>query len=240
MRRKIFPWVVSIILFVFALSFFPSWAGGIFLIAGLISLPIEKVREFFASRGLKGAVKWILIVVMFFAGCVIAPTAQEDDTAEENPSIEIQQEPQEEEKEEPEEEPQESTEPQEIEDAQEEPEIEEPAAEEPKEEPQQEPQEEHQEEPTPEEPPGEEPTPDTVTEPSPDIQQEEPIESEPSDQPEQITSSDEGPGEKLVWVSEDGNRYHDKSTCSNMENPWQVTVSEAKAMGRTPCGRCKP
>lgn len=206
MKRKIFPWVVSIILFVFSLSFFPSWAGGIFLIAGLISLPIEKVREFLASRGLKGAVKWVLIVVMFFAGCVIAPTTPEDDTAEENPSIEIQQEPQEEEKEEPEEEP----------------------------------QEEHQEEPTPEEPPEEEPTPDTVTEPKPDIQQEEPIASEPSDQPEQITSSEEEAGEKLVWVSEDGNRYHDKSTCSNMENPWQVTVSEAEAMGRTPCGRCKP
>lgn len=202
MKRKIFPWVVSIILFVFSLSFFPSWAGGIFLIAGLISLPIEKVREFLASRGLKGAVKWVLIVVMFFAGCVIAPTTPEDDTAEENPSIEIQQEPQEEEKEEPEEEP----------------------------------QEEHQEEPTPEEPPEEEPTPDTVTEPKPDIQQEEPIASEPSDQPEQITSSEEEAGEKLVWVSEDGNRYHDKSTCSNMENPWQVTVSEAEAMGRTPCG----
>lgn len=206
MKRKIFPWVVSIILFVFSLSFFPSWAGGIFLIAGLISLPIEKVREFLASRGLKGAVKWVLIVVMFFAGCVIAPTTPEDDTAEENPSIEIQQEPQEEEKEEPEEEP----------------------------------QEEHQEEPTPEEPPEEEPTPDTATEPKPDIQQEEPIASEPSDQPEQITSSEEEAGEKLVWVSEDGNRYHDKSTCSNMENPWQVTVSEAEAMGRTPCGRCKP
>ena len=206
MKRKIFPWVVSIILFVFSLSFFPSWAGGIFLIAGLISLPIEKVREFLASRGLKGAVKWVLIVVMFFAGCVIAPTTPEDDTAEKNPSIEIQQEPQEEEKEEPEEEP----------------------------------QEEHQEEPTPEEPPEEEPTPDTVTEPKPDIQQEEPIASEPSDQPEQITSSEEEAGEKLVWVSEDGNRYHDKSTCSNMENPWQVTVSEAEAMGRTPCGRCKP
>lgn len=206
MKRKIFPWVVSIILFVFSLSFFPSWAGGIFLIAGLISLPIEKVREFLASRGLKGAVKWVLIVVMFFAGCVIAPTTPEDDTAEENPSIEIQQEPQEEEKEEPEEEA----------------------------------QEEHQEEPTPEEPPEEEPTPDTVTEPKPDIQQEEPIASEPSDQPEQITSSEEEAGEKLVWVSEDGNRYHDKSTCSNMENPWQVTVSEAEAMGRTPCGRCKP
>lgn len=206
MKRKIFPWVVSIILFVFSLSFFPSWAGGIFLIAGLISLPIEKVREFLASRGLKGAVKWVLIVVMFFAGCVIAPTTPEDDTAEENPSIEIQQESQEEEKEEPEEEP----------------------------------QEEHQEEPTPEEPPEEEPTPDTVTEPKPDIQQEEPIASEPSDQPEQITSSEEEAGEKLVWVSEDGNRYHDKSTCSNMENPWQVTVSEAEAMGRTPCGRCKP
>ena len=206
MKRKIFPWVVSIILFVFSLSFFPSWAGGIFLIAGLISLPIEKVREFLASRGLKGAVKWVLIVVMFFAGCVIAPTTPEDDTAEENPSIEIQQEPNEEEKEDPEEEP----------------------------------QEEHQEEPTPEEPPEEEPTPDTVTEPKPDIQQEEPIASEPSDQPEQITSSEEEAGEKLVWVSEDGNRYHDKSTCSNMENPWQVTVSEAEAMGRTPCGRCKP
>lgn len=44
-----------------------------------------------------------------------------------------------------------------------------------------------------------------------------------------------------VWVSDDGHRYHRKSTCSNMKNNVRlVTIQDAKGMGRTACGRCKP
>lgn len=54
------------------------------------------------------------------------------------------------------------------------------------------------------------------------------------------TSSSEHDGE-YVWVSDDGNRYHAKSSCSGMtNNVRQVTIAEAKDMGRTACGKCHP
>lgn len=46
--------------------------------------------------------------------------------------------------------------------------------------------------------------------------------------------------EQMVWVPRSGKKYHKKSTCSNMKNPRQVTVSEAKKFGFTPCSKCKP
>ena len=45
----------------------------------------------------------------------------------------------------------------------------------------------------------------------------------------------------LVWVSDDGKKYHKKSDCSNMQNNVrQVTIEEAKEMGRDACKRCHP
>lgn len=46
--------------------------------------------------------------------------------------------------------------------------------------------------------------------------------------------------EQLVWVPRSGKKYHKKKTCSNMKNPRQVTISEAKKFGFTPCSKCKP
>lgn len=46
--------------------------------------------------------------------------------------------------------------------------------------------------------------------------------------------------EPMVWVPKSGEKYHSKSTCSNMKNPRQVKLSEAKACGFTACKRCKP
>ncbi len=43
-----------------------------------------------------------------------------------------------------------------------------------------------------------------------------------------------------VWVPKSGQKYHSKSTCSNMKNPKKVTLSEAKACGFTACKKCKP
>lgn len=43
----------------------------------------------------------------------------------------------------------------------------------------------------------------------------------------------------LVWVpTNGGKKYHSKSTCSNMENPMQVSVETATANGYTACKRC--
>ena len=43
----------------------------------------------------------------------------------------------------------------------------------------------------------------------------------------------------LVWVpTKGGKKYHSRSGCSNMEEPMQVTVEHATALGYTPCKRC--
>lgn len=43
--------------------------------------------------------------------------------------------------------------------------------------------------------------------------------------------------ETMVWISKTGKCYHSKSTCSNMRNPWQVPLSEAKR-DRKACTKC--
>lgn len=43
----------------------------------------------------------------------------------------------------------------------------------------------------------------------------------------------------LVWIpTNGGTKYHSKSSCSNMDNPMQVTKEHAEANGFTPCKRC--
>jgi hypothetical protein len=41
----------------------------------------------------------------------------------------------------------------------------------------------------------------------------------------------------MVWVDDTAKRYHRKNGCG-MNNAYQVTLEEAEAMGKTPCGRC--
>lgn len=41
-----------------------------------------------------------------------------------------------------------------------------------------------------------------------------------------------------VWISENGTKYHRKSSCSNMESPKEVSKSEAEKMGYTQCKKC--
>lgn len=41
----------------------------------------------------------------------------------------------------------------------------------------------------------------------------------------------------MVWVDDTAKRYHKANGCG-MDNAYQVTVDEAIAMGKTPCGRC--
>lgn len=51
-------------------------------------------------------------------------------------------------------------------------------------------------------------------------------------------SGSSGGGGQMVWISSSGTKYHRRSSCSNMKNPWQVTVEEAQAQGRQPCKKC--
>ncbi len=58
-----------------------------------------------------------------------------------------------------------------------------------------------------------------------------------SDNKAQNNTVDNG-NEELVWISASGKKYHSNSSCSNMKNPWQVTVTEAERLGKTPCKKC--
>lgn len=42
----------------------------------------------------------------------------------------------------------------------------------------------------------------------------------------------------MVWVSKTGKKYHYSSTCSNMKNPSQISLSAAESRGLTPCSKC--
>ena len=42
----------------------------------------------------------------------------------------------------------------------------------------------------------------------------------------------------MVWITENGTKYHSKKTCSRMKNPEKVTKEEAKELGYTPCKKC--
>ena len=45
--------------------------------------------------------------------------------------------------------------------------------------------------------------------------------------------------ETMVWIpTKGGTKYHSRSNCSNMDDPEQVTQSEAERRGFTPCKRC--
>ena len=85
--------------------------------------------------------------------------------------------------------------------------------------------------PTPE--PTAEPTPEPTAEPTPVEYTEPPAETEPPETQAPVQT------ETMVWIpTNGGTKYHSKSSCSNMDNPQQVTLSEAQARGFTPCGRC--
>lgn len=54
-----------------------------------------------------------------------------------------------------------------------------------------------------------------------------------------VTAAPQQQTERLVWIpTNGGSKYHSKSSCSGMDGPIQVTISEAEKQGFTPCGKC--
>ena len=44
---------------------------------------------------------------------------------------------------------------------------------------------------------------------------------------------------ELVWIpTKGGTKYHKESTCSSMQDPKQVSKTDAEQQGFTPCKRC--
>lgn len=62
--------------------------------------------------------------------------------------------------------------------------------------------------------------------------------TEPETEPEtEKTTAEKTTAEKMVWIDDTGKKYHSKKSCSNMDAPYQVPLSEAERRGYTPCGR---
>lgn len=65
------------------------------------------------------------------------------------------------------------------------------------------------------------------------------VESQSRQESEQTApSTDSPPTENTVWITRKGKRYHSSSSCSNMKNPYTVTLEQARASGRTACRKC--
>ena len=75
------------------------------------------------------------------------------------------------------------------------------------------------------------PTPKPSPIPSPDPS---PI---PELKPSPVPDRDDNAG-PMVWVTRDGKKYHSSQYCSNMKNPYQLTLSDARSSGRTACSKC--
>lgn len=76
-----------------------------------------------------------------------------------------------------------------------------------------------------------EPSPTPVDDPTPVIDPAPVVDSTPTVDPAPQ------PTAAMVWVDDTAKRYHKANGCG-MDNAYQVTVDEAIAMGKTPCGRC--
>lgn len=60
----------------------------------------------------------------------------------------------------------------------------------------------------------------------------------PTETPTEAPAETE-PQEEMVWIpTKGGKKYHSSSSCSGMDDPEHVTISQAKARGFTPCKRC--
>lgn len=61
---------------------------------------------------------------------------------------------------------------------------------------------------------------------------------EQTQQEEQASHEQQQPQEQMVWIPQSGSKYHSNSSCSGMNNPTQITISEAQSMGYEPCKKC--
>ena len=66
----------------------------------------------------------------------------------------------------------------------------------------------------------------------------EPQTTKPTVAPTEPQTTSPPSSEILVWIVDNGTRYHCDSSCSNMRSPYQVTIEAAKNKGLTACKRC--
>lgn len=66
-------WILTIFMFISAIVFIPSEASIIMLVFAAISIPLNPVQEFWASRGLNRLLKVVLLCVLFGVCVWLAP-----------------------------------------------------------------------------------------------------------------------------------------------------------------------
>lgn len=76
--KKILPWVFPIFCGLCAFAYIPHFSTLIFAVGCILSLPLPKIRNFLASKGLSGKYKGVLLATILFAGVMATPTAPKE------------------------------------------------------------------------------------------------------------------------------------------------------------------
>lgn len=66
-------WVLTVFMLLSALTFFPSAASLVMLLFSLLSVPVDRVQSFLASKRLCGSVQMVLLLLLFVLAVVLAP-----------------------------------------------------------------------------------------------------------------------------------------------------------------------
>ena len=206
--KKVLLWVLTVFVLSGVLVFFPSFGSLFLLICAVVIAPIDAWQSKLKEVRISGAIKIVLIIVLFVAG-VSTSSEIKRDTPKENPSITEEEET---------EQPAASTEPTTSPTNSPEP-TEEPS-----------PSPEPTSKPTPE--PTAEPTPVEYTEPPAETEPpatQEPVQEEATYHGYKASTT--------VYVSNSG-KIHLKSDCSGMKSYSTMTLGEAEHMGYEECSKC--
>lgn len=79
--QKILSWIFPVFCGLCVFVYIPHFSALIFAVGCVLSLPIPKIREFLASKGLSGKFKGVLLAAIFFSGIMATPAATPEQEA---------------------------------------------------------------------------------------------------------------------------------------------------------------
>lgn len=91
-RLKALAWIGFVLLALFALCYVPAPSGFVFLAAALLVMPIDSIQNSLRNVKISGAVKGVIVVLLFLVGALSAPTSDRkiddrDNASENNPPV---------------------------------------------------------------------------------------------------------------------------------------------------------
>lgn len=88
--KNVLLWVLSIFCLLAVFVYIPSFASVIFLVVGVGSMPIEPIRKLWDKLPIaQKTIKTIVITVLFFVGCSVAPVSETTEVAQVEETAEI-------------------------------------------------------------------------------------------------------------------------------------------------------